>query len=73
MSNKPESNEDCVHNQQPNQNDSKMESTPIYDDKDKPDLSVLKRSGKINCLTHFVAPWSRFGEPLVHEFPSSET
>lgn len=73
MQKNQESRKDCHHEELPSQKGLKTESTQNYDEMDKPDLSVLKQSGRMNSLTHFVAPWSRFGEPLIREFPSSET
>ena len=76
-SNKPpvESQPDCPASEPQTQTDLGKESMPTCNESEiqEPDFSVLRRSRRINCLTHFVASWERFGPPRERGSTSSET
>ena len=70
-----ESLPDCQQNEPQIRSDSNEASMPSCSDSQThpPDYSVLRQSRKINCLTHFVAPWENFGPPRERKSTSSET
>ena len=76
-SNKPpvESQPACPASEPQTQTDLDKGSMPTCNESEtqEPDFSVLRRSRRINCLTHFVAPWERFGPPRERGSTSSET
>lgn len=76
-SNKPpvESQPACQASEPQTQTDLDKGSMPTCNESEtqEPDFSVLRRSRRINCLTHFVAPWERFGPSRERGSTSSET